>query len=761
MDILTVMAFAILSPILAGVLATGVVLLANAKNIEKPPVLTLVVRSVAYAIAGGALSLACTIIWMIWYERSTGYDAGNAPLGWIFFYGPASAALGQIIALLHWWIQPPRIDRKVADKNIISEDGFVPDNYPKTYQASRDSKIDAAVVGVLLGIVLPVILLLNLPASRPGQTSPAFILVPIYAGLSLLFLLMIRSTFKSRITLQSDSIVVRGMFGTWVVQRNLIRSWCIQQNQGYGVLELRTQDAGKPVRRRSLQCRPDTPFFDWFIGIDNTTWQQRVLQEVRDNAQLGATPEQREDAFRNAGKNARVLQGMAVVISLWAIVYPHPGNAPIWLCIALPWFGMLICAVSKQTIRPLPYTSIDPYNNLGSFFFMPAVALALHATTAGNVLHWFATWPGVLAIGVVYLICLGLTSSWFGRRFIVFLTAALFCVLYSVATFVLVNQLLNLGGVERQRALIVGKHQTDGTGTVGYFTVTPWGPYPLQNDIRVGWDWYNAMKIDQPVCMNLHTGLFGLQWYDAGYCYLNEGWEKRQPDFNMTGSVGMPHGPGAIAMIGTPHAWGLAAALPLALQTDMDPLKLSGWDFSWNNVVLVREFLISGWNIYDRGDLLAELSTLEQTGRHRAEFERLGQRNDALAEHRYLRAFELFRISDLTNDYRDEFVQRHWPTMRNKSLLAFDLVRVINLSRRGYLAGYLSEQEAWEHIMPAARHLQKTYSSWQDLTDNYVLGREFWGGDMDHQDKFIATAQKVLDDHGSPWIANDWDMDLR
>lgn len=46
-----------------------------------------------------------TIIAMVWYEASTGYNAGNGPLGWIFFYGPISAALGQLIAMVQWWFK--------------------------------------------------------------------------------------------------------------------------------------------------------------------------------------------------------------------------------------------------------------------------------------------------------------------------------------------------------------------------------------------------------------------------------------------------------------------------------------------------------------------------------------------------------------------------------------------------------------------------------------------------------------------------------
>ena len=63
---------------------------------------------------GSIASLACTIGWMVWYENTTGYSAGNAPLGWIFFYGPASAAVGQLLALVVWWFRKPLIATNAA-----------------------------------------------------------------------------------------------------------------------------------------------------------------------------------------------------------------------------------------------------------------------------------------------------------------------------------------------------------------------------------------------------------------------------------------------------------------------------------------------------------------------------------------------------------------------------------------------------------------------------------------------------------------------
>jgi hypothetical protein len=96
------------------------------------------------------------------------------------------------------------------------------------------------------------------------------------------------------------------------------------------------------------------------------------------------------------------------------------------------------------------------------------------------------------------------------------------------------------------------------------------------------------------------------------------------------------------------------------------------------------------------------------------------------------------------------------------SISAWDYDRYVALCGWGYLAGYLSEDEAWQRIMPVARLLQKTFSSWEDLGRNHIVGREFWSWEQT-QDRGSLTLQsykKLLTDPSSPWVKLKWDLDL-
>jgi hypothetical protein len=97
----------VLSPLLAAAVAVVVYMSAKWAHLPKPRATYLVRLSLTYAAIGASVSLLLTIVWMNWYEGSTGISAGNAPIGWIFFSGPLSAALGQLAALSRWWFTKP------------------------------------------------------------------------------------------------------------------------------------------------------------------------------------------------------------------------------------------------------------------------------------------------------------------------------------------------------------------------------------------------------------------------------------------------------------------------------------------------------------------------------------------------------------------------------------------------------------------------------------------------------------------------------
>ena len=91
-------------------------------------------------------------------------------------------------------------------------------------------------------------------------------------------------------------------------------------------------------------------------------------------------------------------------------------------------------------------------------------------------------------------------------------------------------------------------------------------------------------------------------------------------------------------------------------------------------------------------------------------------------------------------------------------LLAYDYVRLIALAGWGYVAEYLSEEDAWSFIAPAARKLQQFYRSWPENGEAYVKGNYAWtkGAGPGCQQAF----EVLVSEPDSPWQTVPWETPL-
>jgi hypothetical protein len=141
-----------------------------------------------------------------------------------------------------------------------------------------------------------------------------------------------------------------------------------------------------------------------------------------------------------------------------------------------------------------------------------------------------------------------------------------------------------------------------------------------------------------------------------------------------------------------------------------------------------KEMLASWWDIHNREELLETLDKLKsgENGHRRAYWE-IRRRLLYGKMENYLGVIS--EASPENNGGARAFiVATHLSPLRGATLpiTAWDFGRYINVCRWGVICGWISEQEAWDRIIPAARLLQASYTSWDDYAADYLLGRNFW-----------------------------------
>ena len=198
--------------------------------------------------------------------------------------------------------------------------------------------------------------------------------------------------------------------------------------------------------------------------------------------------------------------------------------------------------------------------------------------------------------------------------------------------------------------------------------------------------------------------------------------------------------------------WALATAAIPKKANGMELDVMGGGASDTDYVASLREMLKNDWDVADRASALSAIKALREQG-HREEFDLMLKEISAMDGAGFARLLaDYARDPDLQKRLR--LVHSQKDAVGKKSIIAWDYCRLIYLAECSCRAGYLSEQEAWTEIMPAAEVVQSTFSSWSEMGENYLLGRRFWSGE--NEPRMVVANRFLLSDPKSPWNVLSW-----
>src|ERR1039457_5033760 len=102
MDIMIILRIFIFSPIAAYIIIFGLFYLHRHLFKLNTSLSECMGRCFKWGIATAGASLVIFILWMVWSYITTKQDNGQAPLAWIFGFGPISFMIGSIIGFMMW-----------------------------------------------------------------------------------------------------------------------------------------------------------------------------------------------------------------------------------------------------------------------------------------------------------------------------------------------------------------------------------------------------------------------------------------------------------------------------------------------------------------------------------------------------------------------------------------------------------------------------------------------------------------------------------
>ena len=87
----------------------------------------------------------------------------------------------------------------------------------------------------------------------------------------------------------------------------------------------------------------------------------------------------------------------------------------------------------------------------------------------------------------------------------------------------------------------------------------------------------------------------------------------------------------------------------------------------------------------------------------------------------------------------------------SKNIIAWDMGRLVLVTRCCYECGYLNEVEAWKFLDQAYQISIDPYDSWQEFGAGYALGRAMWSGNNLTLTGILEITKGLLEDENSPW----------
>ncbi len=208
------------------------------------------------------------------------------------------------------------------------------------------------------------------------------------------------------------------------------------------------------------------------------------------------------------------------------------------------------------------------------------------------------------------------------------------------------------------------------------------------------------------------------------------------------------------------RAWALAATALLTERNGDRHDVLAGVEMTPGTAEAAKRLLKEWWGVINRRTLEQSLKSLEDGG-HRAQFALVGARLAALTPEQR-RGLVAQRLQDFRLNQKIAVVELHYERLGPTGIVGWDLARFLSLCRWGYAAGYLTEGEAWDRMIPIARILRYTFASWRELAENFLIGRQFWDPD-EHVltgHSYRNALDRLLSEPDSPWKRVPWDVDF-
>jgi len=257
----------------------------------------------------------------------------------------------------------------------------------------------------------------------------------------------------------------------------------------------------------------------WLAQIPNLDERDRkaVLDEIEQNQELGATPEERMAKLAGAKQLNYGLMGLAIVAALGFGMGGATWRLPSAMVLAVVPVALIYLAHSE----PLLYTIIkpkrDPRSDVTIAFLVSGFGLIFgnhgaHFVETPKLLE-YAGLAGLLCCTGIYAAARKNAQFWGAMIGMLFIAG-----MYGWGLAAAADTVPDKSAAVSYTTTVVNKHVTHGRSTSYYLDLAPWGPMQGRNEVSVSSSTYQSTAIGEQVCLELRPGVLRVQWYRLVAC---------------------------------------------------------------------------------------------------------------------------------------------------------------------------------------------------------------------------------------------------
>ena len=345
-------------------------------------------------------------------------------------------------------------------------------------------------------------------------------MIAIFGSFAAVGVYLVFSMLRSKITLRSEQLEVRGALLSRRMRTEEIAGWrTIPQRDMPPNLVL----IPRPGRGRKLPINESFALDDWFYEwLDqfpdlDAKDQSRSREEVLSKAELGGSRDERRESLRQGKRVAGIFTFVTLAVGAWGLFDPEPYRLVIAILAALPLLALILAMRSHGLFR-LDDQRNDAHPDLAVPFVVPAVVMAGRAMLDFDFIGWTRLGMISITIGIILVAAVAVCDSSLRAKPGMLLVFLFYTSAYGLGAGLEANFLFDHSSPKTFTVSVLDRYISDGDRTDYKLELSPWGPIKERDTVSVSKQLYQKLQPGSRVCVDLRKGALRIPWYIVDLC---------------------------------------------------------------------------------------------------------------------------------------------------------------------------------------------------------------------------------------------------